>query len=416
MWFSILGAVVAGFILGIGTAFVFRLLQARTAKDLAEELFRESELQRKASLEAVLDNMKSSFGHLSLDVLAKSTDQFLKLAKSKLDAEREASVTELGAKKGLIDQQLVRMNSELENVSKLMKDLEKDRAEKFGELSSQLKLATAQTADLMHTTTTLKEALASTKVRGQWGERMAEDVLRLAGLLENVNYLKQKTIQGMGTRPDFTFLLPRDLKLNMDVKFPLDNYLRFLEAESDADKSKFRGDFLRDVKARIKEVSTRDYINPEQQTVDYVLLFIPNEQIYAFIHEQDSTILDDGMRNSVVFCSPVTLFAILAIIRKAVDNFALEQTSNEILSLLGLFKKQWDEFLGKLDQLGKRLEDAQKEYDALTTTRRRQLDKPLNKIEDLRKHRGLPAANDDDHGVVLVKTDPASQRVPAPLD
>ena len=122
MWFSILGAVVAGFILGIGTAFVFRLLQARTAKDLAEELFRESELQRKASLEAVLDNMKSSFGHLSLDVLAKSTDQFLKLAKSKLDAEREASVTELGAKKGLIDQQLVRMNSELENVSKLMKD------------------------------------------------------------------------------------------------------------------------------------------------------------------------------------------------------------------------------------------------------------------------------------------------------
>ena len=184
MWFSILGAVVAGFILGIGTAFVFRFLQARTAKDLAEELFRESELQRKASLEAVLDNMKSSFGHLSLDVLAKSTDQFLKLAKSKLDAEREASVTELGAKKGLIDQQLVRMNSELENVSKLMKDLEKDRAEKFGELSSQLKLATAQTADLMHTTTTLKEALASTKVRGQWGERMAEDVLRLAGLLE----------------------------------------------------------------------------------------------------------------------------------------------------------------------------------------------------------------------------------------
>jgi len=97
---------------------------------------------------------------------------------------------------------------------------------------------------------------------------------------------------------------------------------------------------LRDVKARIKEVATRDYINPEENTVDSVLLFIPNEQVYAFIYEQDSAILDDGIRQGVVFCSPVTLFAILAVICKAVESFSLEQPSNEILSLLGDFKKQ----------------------------------------------------------------------------
>lgn len=153
---------------------------------------------------------------------------------------------------------------------------------------------------------------------------------------------------------------------------------------------------MRDVKARIKEVTTREYINPEQNTVDYVLLFIPNEQIYAFIHEQDSSILDDGIKNKVVFCSPITLFAVLAVIRQAVDNFALEQTSNEILSLLGTFKKQWGEFLKKLELLGKRIGDAQKEYDALTTTRRRQLERPLNRIESLRTQRGLPVAPDED--------------------
>ena len=219
---------------------------------------------------------------------------------------------------------------------------------------------------------------------------MAEDVLRLAGFVENVNYVKQKTIAGSGSRPDFTFLLPRKLTLNMDVKFPLDNYLKLLDAKSDPERAKYRTDFLRDVKARIKEVSTRDYINPEQNTVDSVLLFIPNEQIYAFIHEQDSAILDDGIRQGVVFCSPLTLFAILAVIRKAVDNFSLEQTSNEILSLLGDFKKQWGEFLGKLELVGKRIGDSQKEYEALTTTRRRQLERPLNRIEDLRMQRGLP--------------------------
>jgi DNA recombination protein RmuC len=62
--------------------------------------------------------------------------------------------------------------------------------------------------------------------------------------------------------------------------------------------------------------------------------------------------------------------------------------------LLGAFRKQWDEFLRKLDLLGKRLTDAQKEYEALTTTRRRQLEKPLNRIEDLRMQRGLPVATE----------------------
>jgi len=372
-WVMLFGVLVAGVIIGLVGAFALRVIEGRTARGLAEE-------------------MKASFGNLSLEALSK----FLDIAKDRMDSERAASAQELDAKKGLIDQQLERMTSELEKVSFLMKDLEKDRVEKFGQLANQLRTTTEQTTALMQTTTTLREALASTKARGQWGERMAEDVLRLAGLVENVNYVKQKAIAGGGTRPDFTFLLPRKLTLNMDVKFPLDNYLRFLEAKSEPEKAKFRADFLRDVKARIKEVATRDYINPEQNTVDSVLLFIPNEQIYAFIHEQDGSILDDGIKNGVVFCSPLTLFAILAVIRKAVDNFSLEQTSNEILSLLGAFKKQWDEFLAKLELVGKRIGDAQKEYEALTTTRRRQLEKPLNRIEDLRMQRGLPVSGDQD--------------------
>jgi DNA recombination protein RmuC len=397
-WIPILIALFGGFVLGLAAALALRLIQAKAAKQLADELFRESEVQRKANLDAVIANVKESFGSLSLEALSKSTEEFLKLATAKLESERQVSAQELHAKKGLIDQQLQHMTSELENVSKLMKELEKDRVEKFGELASQLKTASEQTTALMQTTHTLREALARAKVRGQWGERMAEDVLRLAGFAENVNYLKQKAIEGAGSRPDFTFLLPRNLKLNMDVKFPLDNYIKFLEADSELEKAKLRNDFLRDVKARIKEVTTRDYINPEQSTVDYVLLFIPNEQIYAFIHEQDSSILDEGIKNKVVFCSPVTLFAVLAVIRQAVDNFALERTSNEILSLFGGFKKRWGEFLEKLELLGKRIEDTQKEYEALTTTRRRQLERPLNRIEYLRTQRGLPVTPEEAEG------------------
>jgi DNA recombination protein RmuC len=399
-WIPIVVALSAGFVLGLLAALMLRIIQSRTSKQLADELFQESEVRRKANIEAIMDNIKANFGSLSLEALSRSTEQFLALAKSKLDLEREVSTKELEAKKGLIDEQLRQMTAQLENVSSVVQILEKDRVEKFGELTSQLKSAGEQTAALMQTTNSLREALASTKVRGQWGERMAEDVLRMAGFMENVNYLKQKSVEGVGTRPDFTFFLPRDLKLNMDVKFPLDNYMRFLEAESELERSKFRNDFLRDVKARIKEVTTREYINPQQNTLDYVLLFIPNEDVYAFIQRQDSSIVDDGIRNKVVLCSPITLFAVLAVIRQAVDNFALEQTSNEILSLLGAFKKQWHEFLRRLEVVGKRIEDAQREYEVLTTTRVRQLERPLNKIEELRTQRKISLAPDQDEGLI----------------
>ncbi len=390
----VLITLLSGFVLGLCITLVFRLIQRKTGREIAQELFRESEFQRQAGLNIVIENLKDSFAKLSLDALSSATEEFLKLAQVKLHSEREGNTQELETKKELIDQQLRRMSSELENVSKLMKDLEKDRTQKFGELTSQLQTSSLQTQALMQTTSSLREALSSTKARGQWGERMAEDVLRLAGFIENVNYLKQKTIEGGSSRPDFTFLLPKSLKLHMDVKFPFDNYLRFLDASTDSEKSKCRTDFMRDVKARIKECTSRDYIDSDV-TVDYVLLFIPNEQIYGFIHEQDRSVLDDGIKNKVIFCSPMTLIAVLAVIRQAVDNFALEKTSNEMLAHFGAFKKQWDEFVCRWDLLGRKIEEAMKEYEAISTTRRRQLEKPLNKIEELRTQRGIPIGTDE---------------------
>jgi DNA recombination protein RmuC len=163
------------------------------------------------------------------------------------------------------------------------------------------------------------------------------------------------------------------------------------------EKTQYRNDFLRDVRNRMKAVTTRDSINPEQRTLDYVLLFIPNEHLYAFIHEQDPSLLDAGMRSRVVLCSPLTLFAILGVIRRAIDNFTLEQTSAEILSLLGAFNKQWVAFRDKLLLVGKRIDEAGKEYEALTTTRRRQLEKPLRRIEELRARRRAPSTDEAPH-------------------
>ena len=134
----------------------------------------------------------------------------------------------------------------------------------------------------------------------------------------------------------------------------------------------------------IKQVSTRDYINPSDHTVDYVLMFIPNEQVYSFINESDSSIMDEALKKKVVLCSPFTLYAVLAVIRQGIENFNLEQTASEILKLLGDFLKQWNTYKDKFRVMGERLDSARKEYDLLVTTRTNMLEKPLRKIEELR--------------------------------
>ena len=293
-----------------------------------------------------------------------------------------------------LDPHFEELMSELDKVSELVRDLEKDRENKFGELTSQIKNVGVQTTALATTTGQLKEALANSRVRGQWGERMAEDVLRLIGFVHGVNYLKQATLEGSGSRPDFTFLLPQDLTLNMDVKFPLDNYLKCIEARDAEDETRYRQQFVRDVRARLKEVVTRDYIDPGRKTLDYVLLFIPNEQIYQYIHEHDSALIDDALASKVVLCSPVSLFAILVVIRQAVDNFSVEQSSNEIISELGKFENQWGRFIKQMDTLGKRIDDAQKDFGSLLGTRRRALQRPLDNINAIREQRGLALPQD----------------------
>jgi DNA recombination protein RmuC len=294
----------------------------------------------------------------------------------------DAAASELELKKSLIDQQLGVMAAELGKVDTLVRTLERDRREAFGQLAGELRRQHQGLTALTENTQQLREALASSKVRGQWGERMAEDVLRLAGFVEGVNYRKQATLAN-ARRPDYTFLMPNGLVLHMDVKFPLDNYVRFVEAAGDLDRQRFRDQFLRDVRDRVKEVTARGYLDAADETVDLLLLFIPNESVYAFVAENDRAVLDDALRHKIVLCSPLTLYAVLAVIRQAVDNFRLERTSNEILALLHDFSLQWEKYTAQLDKVQQRFESVSKEYAALMTTRHRALQRPLDKIESL---------------------------------
>ena len=278
-----------------------------------------------------------------------------------------------------MEHKITHMQQELKVLAQSVTQLEKDRQQKFSELSQVLLQTNEQTSKLISVTSSLNEVLSNSQTRGQWGERLAEDILRLAGFIENVNYKKQVILNG-GGRPDFTFMLPQDLTLNMDVKFPILNYKKSIDAQNEEDKKRFERLFLLDIKHCFKEITERQYIH--EGTVDIVLLFIPHEQIFSFIQSRSPELLEEGLKNQIVTCSPLTLFAVLAIVRKAIDHFHVEKSTKEILGHLDVFKKQWDMYCKAFSGLGKKITDLQGEYEKLASTRTNQLDLVFRKIQN----------------------------------
>ena len=314
---------------------------------------------------------ENAFKAIASDITKSNTDEFFKQANDKFQTLSKESDTNLENKKKLIDQNL-------EEMSKKLASIEKESTK----LNANLEDSKMETQNLRDTTTKLREILSSSQKRGQWGERMVEDILKFIGLIEDVNYTKQVTIES-GERPDFTFKLPKEKVINMDVKFPLSHYENYVESEDELVMANEKKEFLKSVKNHIKAISNRNYIDTSAGTLDYVLMFIPNESIYSFINQEDNSVIDYALTNKVLICSPLTLYAILSLINQATRNFAVEEKALDVMKLLSRFKTQWEKYSGTIEKMGRSIDTVQKDYQQLVTTRKNQLEKPINEIEDL---------------------------------
>ena len=318
-------------------------------------------------------------------------EAFAAAAAEALDANSrrvtEMAGESLEGKKALIDQALTTVAERLEQIRVFVQRTETDRQKHYGEMAERL-------AALAASTEGLRAALAGSKRIGEWGERMTEDVLRLAGLQEGINYLKQSAEMAESGKPDFSFMLPNDLVANMDVKFPLEKALAYLDADESQRPARAK-EFVQAVRGHVRAVAGRGYINVAGGTVDYAIVFIPNEQIYALALELDPDLMDFALKQRIVLAGPLTLYAMLVVMRQAAESANVMRTANEVIQLLADVETQWAKYKEAMDKMGRRLDDAKKEYDALVSTRTRAMDRPLGRIEDIRTARGLPAAEDD---------------------
>ena len=263
--------------------------------------------------------------------------------------------------------------------------LRNDNATKFGNVDNAVDKLSKEAA-------TLTKVLSSAQGRGNWGERMLEDILSSSGLKRGVNYEYQEKL-AEGGKPDYSFYLPPDRVVYLDSKFPLDNYIKFCDATDESVKKIHRDAFLKNVEDRVKELTKRDYVNQSSRlALDSVLLFIPNDGVLNFIQENKKSLIDEAAKNKVVFCSPLTLYMFLSMMHQATSSFYMEQNAHEILGLLRKFNTSWGAYVKYLTKISKSFSAMQKSLKAVTTGKVfGAVNKPLREIEELAKIHDIDA-------------------------
>jgi len=295
---------------------------------------------------------------------------------------REEINKDVEKEKRIISESLEKLEQGIKEKQEELKKIENERNRQFGTMSESLKAHKEITEKLNEQTNNLNKILNSNQLRGDWGERVAEDIMRYAGFIEDVHYLKQTQAES-GTIPDFTLLLPNKRKVNIDAKFPFSNLQKFQEAETEDMKKEYLRKFTQDIKQKIREVTSRSYISDEDNTLDYVILFVPSEVVFGFVNDRLKEVVDEAFAKKVLITSPTSLYATLRIIMESHRHFMYETNIKEVLKIvqgfIDNFRKFQDEFASFDDSIIK----LRQSYDHITETRYNKMNVQIKKIEKL---------------------------------
>ncbi|WP_029903785.1 DNA recombination protein RmuC [Prevotella sp. 10(H)] len=218
-----------------------------------------------------------------------------------------------------------------------------------------------------------KALKGNNKVQGNWGEMILESILERSGLKKGEEYFTQEFIvdengrrvrndQDKYMQPDIVVVYPGGRKIIIDSKVSLNAYVRCVESTTDDIKTIAEKEHIVSIRQHIDELSQKcyqDYVD----SLDFVMMFIPNEPAYILAMQLDSSIWDYAYRKRILLISPTNLVASLKVVA---DLWKREYQSRNAIEIAKRGAALYDKFAGFVDTLqdvGKNIERSQRAYD-----------------------------------------------------
>ncbi|MBO5830733.1 MAG: DNA recombination protein RmuC [Alistipes sp.] len=249
-----------------------------------------------------------------------------------------------------------------ERVERIYAHENEQRGALKNELDNLIKLNQQMTSSAANLTDALK---GNSKVQGDWGEAYLETILDSTGLVKGIHYHIQQNIkgeEGQNLRPDVVLSLPEERSIVIDSKVSLTAYVRYAEAESEAERKQALAEHVQSVKKHVQELALKEYqklIN----SPDFVIMFIPTEPAFLEALKEDNDIWAEAYRKKIIISSPTNLFALLKMVGDMWRRD--EQTKNqaEIVDKATKLYEQLVVFTEQLEGVGSALDSAKAKYD-----------------------------------------------------
>lgn len=214
-------------------------------------------------------------------------------------------------------------------------------------------------------TTNMHQIFQAPKSRGRFGEEVLECLL--SDILPK-EHLSFQHCFSTNVICDVVVLLSNNRKLSIDSKFPLDNYLKSINASNEQEAKDFTKSFNQDIKKHIDDISKK-YIVPADGTMNFAFMFIPAEGVYykAFIEDENNNeLILYARKNNVYVVSPQILYVYLQLVLRGLQGFSIEQNAYKIQQDIITVMQDLEAFNKEYEKLKDKLDQAQKNFTAAT--------------------------------------------------
>jgi DNA recombination protein RmuC len=328
----------------------------------------------KAKAEAS-SHLETTFKALAGDALKGNNQAFLELATQNLGRFQSEAKGDLDKKQQAFAEMVKPISEALKKTEEQIREIEKERKESFGGITTQLKLMSQGQQQLETETRNLVNALRRPEVRGRWGEMTLKRLAELAGMVDRCDFQEQvhTSTEDGALRPDMVIRLPDNRELVVDAKTSLDSYIAAIEAPDAQARDAHLAAHARKVRERIKELAGKHYWDQFKQSPDFVILFIPGDQFLSAALDREPNLIEEALRQKVMLATPTSFVALLKAVAYGWRQVALAENAERIREHAEILHQRIATFAEHMQKVGGTLEKSVQHYNDAVGSLERQV-------------------------------------------